>query len=605
MFKKYCSKSLMLFITILILFFAINTVSFAEGHWADNEIQYLLEKQIVSGYADGSFKPDKDITRAEFIKIVNNVLGLTEKAEVQFKDVNQGDWFHDEIAKALRIGYIDGYGDNTLRPNNPITREEVAKIMVVAFDLEDKAIEGTTSFNDNNEVSDWAKEYVNILHNGGYVSGYLDGTFRPSNPITRAEVVKMTTNVNGNIVNTPGELSNNITGNLLVSASNTYLKDIHIAGDLYLVEGIGDGKVILDNVTVDGNIYIRSGEIEIKNSKANKVATNRVYKDINISLDNTEVPLVKVNTATKLVVKEGTSIKNLEVAAKSNIEIEKNANVDNVQIKAKDMELKVNGDIGSIVSDESFKLNGEIVEKGKDLSIKDGKISDPKEKESESEKSKDDEDEDYRPVRRYEFTANLDKDKYKINDDIKVSGKVTRNKTGLEGIHITLKVVDNEGKNTIFVEQLKTNASGQFTNTFKLPEGITAGTYKIVIKANSPVNEFKVLDLIIVEEEKEDKYEFTANLDKVEYKVDEDIEISGKALKNDQGLDKIDITLKLVDSKGTEIITVDQIKTNAEGEFTYKFKAPEGTKAGEYKIILKANEPVNIFMEKNLKISNL
>ena len=595
----------MLFITILILFFAINTVSFAEGHWADNEIQYLLEKQIVSGYADGSFKPDKDITRAEFIKIVNNVLGLTEKAEVQFKDVNQGDWFHDEIAKALRIGYIDGYGDNTLRPNNPITREEVAKIMVVAFDLEDKATEGTTGFNDNNEVSDWAKEYVNILHNRGYVSGYSDGSFRPNNPITRAEVVKMTTNVNGNIANTPGELSNNITGNLLVSASNTYLKDIHIAGDLYLVEGIGDGKVVLDNVVVDGNIYIRSGEIEIKNSKANKVATNRVYKDINISLDNTEVPLVKVNTATKLVVKEGTSIKNLEVAAKSNIEIEKNANVEKMEINTKNAELKVEGNIGSIVSDESFKLNDKTVEASKDLSIKDGKILDPKEKEAESEKPKDDEDEDYRPVRRYEFTANLDKDKYKINDDIKVSGKVTRNKTGLEGIHITLKVVDNEGKNTIFVEQLKTNASGQFTNTFKLPEGITAGTYKIVIKANSPVNEFKVLDLIIVEEEKEDKYEFTANLDKVEYKVDEDIEISGKTLKNDQGLDKIDITLKLVDSKGTEIITVDQIKTNAEGEFTYKFKAPEGTKAGEYKIILKANEPVNIFMEKNLKISNL
>lgn len=100
-----------------------------DNHWAKEEIQYMMDKNIVSGYPDGNFKPDKQITRAEFVKIINYIFGYLEKDSILFTDVKEGDWFYEEVAKAVRAGYISGYEDGTMKPNNPITRQEVSKVM--------------------------------------------------------------------------------------------------------------------------------------------------------------------------------------------------------------------------------------------------------------------------------------------------------------------------------------------------------------------------------------------------------------------------------------------------------------------------------------------
>ncbi|NLV76532.1 MAG: S-layer homology domain-containing protein, partial [Tissierellia bacterium] len=216
------SKGIVLGIMICILFFTATNLSYGEGHWAQDEIDYLLSKGIVSGYPDGTFKPDKPITRAEFIKIINKTICNNEKSHVPFKDVNENDWFYDEIAKAIKSGYVEGYGDNTFRPNNPITREEAAKILVTVFRLEDDNL-NSGSFVDQKEISNWAQEYVLLLKNKGYVSGYADGTFRPNAPITRAESVKMITNVSGEIINAKGEYSQSVAKNLLINTSDVTL----------------------------------------------------------------------------------------------------------------------------------------------------------------------------------------------------------------------------------------------------------------------------------------------------------------------------------------------------------------------------------------------
>lgn len=591
MAKYNNSKGLRLIIVILILVFAARSISIAERHWAKDEIEYLLSKGIVSGYPDGTFKPDNPITRAEFVKIINKVIGTKGKSDVPFKDVNEKNWFYDEVAKAIKSGYVEGYGDNTFRPNKPITRQEAAKIIVTAFRLEGISLSNDSSFIDQNKIDNWAQEYVTILKNRGYIYGYADGTFRPNNPITRAESVKMITKISGEIINVAGEYSQDVAKNVLVNISDVVLKDMHIKGDLYLVEGIGDGDVILDNVIVEGTTYIRGGgadSIYINNSHLNNLVIGKVDGLVHVVLDNSKSLSIIVSMNTKLTIKKGTSIELMKIAGKSNIKIERGSEIDKIEIQSLGVEIIVEGDIKSIVANEDFRLNNQLLKKGTELSIKDGKIIIPKDSRDEEARDKvEDEEEEPIPIG-YQFNVKLDKDIYEINEEITLTGIVSRNNIGLANIDITLKL----GEEPIIVEQLKTDKNGKFIYKFKLPESTNPGEYELIVKANEPVNMFRRLDIKLVE-----KYTIEVELDKEKYTIDEAITVYGKAFEDGIGLPNIDITLRLQDEDGEETITVGQLKTDNTGGFNYSFKVPEDTELGKYKLILKANQPVNKFLE--------
>ncbi|WP_051403507.1 S-layer homology domain-containing protein, partial [Schnuerera ultunensis] len=381
-FKKGIS---LLLVAAMIL--PLGTFAFGEetdilGHWAKEEIQYLIGKEVVSGYSDGNFRPDQSITRAEFIKIINNIFGYSEKAEAKFGDVKEGDWFYDEIRKATKAGYIGGYNDGTIKPNNPITRQEVSKIMGMVFDLDETKSKSANNFADSSKIGDWAKGYVSILKDKGYISGYSDNTFRPTNPITRAEAVKIITNASGNIINLAGEYSDDAAGNVLVNTSNVELKDMKIKGDLYLVEGIGEGDIILDNVVVEGSTYVRGGgenSIIIRHSKLGEIVINKDAGDIRVVLEGeTIIEYIAIESGTKLVVKEGVKVDSIKVTEKSNIEIEKGAEIGKVEVEARDTEIKAKGKIESIVSKEDVKVNDEVVGKGKEVKVEDGKVTEVK-----------------------------------------------------------------------------------------------------------------------------------------------------------------------------------------------------------------------------------
>ena len=100
-----------------------------ENHWAVRQISDWLNKDLVGGYTDGTFKPDNSITRAEFIALVNRAFGFTETVPVAFSDVRESDWYALEVAKASAIGYIAGYPDGSFKPNNSISRQEAAAIL--------------------------------------------------------------------------------------------------------------------------------------------------------------------------------------------------------------------------------------------------------------------------------------------------------------------------------------------------------------------------------------------------------------------------------------------------------------------------------------------
>ena len=125
-------------IVVLAMIMILSTFSFAvsfsdlsSSHWCYQTIHQFIEKGIISGYEDGTFRPDNVITRAEFVKIVNHYFHYSSVSinDNSFKDVPSDSWFFQEVNIAIEKGYIKGFEDNTFRPNEPIRRQEAVVIL--------------------------------------------------------------------------------------------------------------------------------------------------------------------------------------------------------------------------------------------------------------------------------------------------------------------------------------------------------------------------------------------------------------------------------------------------------------------------------------------
>ena len=158
------------------------------NHWAEQQIADWVSRGLAGGYQDGSFKPDNLITRAEFMALANRAFSLTSVAPIEFMDVNSTDWHAVEVAKAMAAGYISGYEDNTIRPDNEITREEAAAMLARICKLTTDDFEALNDFVDADSIQ-WSKAAVASAVARGYMKGYPDQTFQPAKPITRAEAI--------------------------------------------------------------------------------------------------------------------------------------------------------------------------------------------------------------------------------------------------------------------------------------------------------------------------------------------------------------------------------------------------------------------------------
>ena len=158
------------------------------GHWAEAVIQKWLDMGYITGYPDGTFKPEEFITRAEFVKLINDLFGFTETAKIFFDDVNKDSWYYEEVQKAYKTGDIIGVSETQFSPDDNITREQAAVIISRLLDMKgnDKGADG---FYDSSKISSWAKEYVGAVAEYNLIKGYEDNTFKPQNNIKRAEAV--------------------------------------------------------------------------------------------------------------------------------------------------------------------------------------------------------------------------------------------------------------------------------------------------------------------------------------------------------------------------------------------------------------------------------
>ena len=160
------------------------------GHWAQAQLEKWVEQGLAKGYPDGTFKPDNQVTRAEFVALLNRAWdNQNPGAKCDFTDVKASDWYYQEVAAVAEAGYVSGYGDKTFRPNNPINRVEAGAIIARLLKLPAGDESALAAFKDAAAIGAWAKGSISALAAEKLLGGYPDGTFKPANPITRAEAI--------------------------------------------------------------------------------------------------------------------------------------------------------------------------------------------------------------------------------------------------------------------------------------------------------------------------------------------------------------------------------------------------------------------------------
>lgn len=169
------------------------------NHWAQADIEFMVSQGFIAGTGEHVFAPDTTITRAELTALLVRVLGLKEdESSSPFSDVKTGQWHAGYVGAAVKAGLIRGYGDGTFRPDHPITREEIAVIMVKAMEyigkgknLSVSAEQLLAGFEDSEQISKWAKLAVAQSLDLGIIQGVSSNTLTPSDHATRAQAVVM------------------------------------------------------------------------------------------------------------------------------------------------------------------------------------------------------------------------------------------------------------------------------------------------------------------------------------------------------------------------------------------------------------------------------
>ncbi len=169
-----------------------NTATFSDipsGYWARGDIDALLAAGDVTGFPGGTFQPDGALTRAQFVKMLDGVLGLPAGSGTGgFTDVSASDWFAPYVTAAVQAGLVQGLTATTFGPNQTVTREQMAVLLARALKLTGS---GSLTFTDASQIDSYATASVQAAVAAGYLTGFPDGTFQPQGATTRAQAAKV------------------------------------------------------------------------------------------------------------------------------------------------------------------------------------------------------------------------------------------------------------------------------------------------------------------------------------------------------------------------------------------------------------------------------
>lgn len=161
------------------------------SHWAYESIQTLSKKNVIAGYPDGTFLPEAVVTREQLVKMLLIAFELEGDTELNFSDIESDRWSAPFIESAVALGIVNGMGDGTFLPAAGVTRQDAAVMIARICEKKGIVLSGKGTVTDSDKIASYAVESVEKLVSAGIISGFEDGTFRPAEMLTRAQAAKL------------------------------------------------------------------------------------------------------------------------------------------------------------------------------------------------------------------------------------------------------------------------------------------------------------------------------------------------------------------------------------------------------------------------------
>ena len=258
-----------------------NAFADTDGHWAESAInKWSGEYGIIQGYDDGTFRPDKSITRGAFAGILDRFLHFQHASPADTFSDTAGTYWEDAILKLHASGIYLGNQGAAL-PSSTITRQQAVAMIGRAFRIAPET--AAPDYTDTDQIAEYAMAYVGEFEARGYLTDSAAGTFRPTDPITRAELINILSNMVDTLVKETTTVTEDVSGSLLISAADgATLKGIRIGGDLILAPGVTKDVTLVDCV-IQGNIRnYGTGEVRFEAPQITPESTaakpSEVYK---------------------------------------------------------------------------------------------------------------------------------------------------------------------------------------------------------------------------------------------------------------------------------------------------------------------------------------
>lgn len=227
------------------------------GHWAEGAIsRWSEEYSIINGYDDGTFRPDASITRGAFAGILDRFLKFQSSSPASTFSDTPGTYWESAILKLHASGVYLGNNGKALA-GDTITRQQAVTMVARAFGI--TGGETYLSYADEAQIAEYARGPIAEMTARGYITDTKDGRFRPTDPITRGEIVNLLNNIVEVLIQSSGTYSQDVEGALMINATDgAALRDMTIEGDLILAPGVA-GTVSVRDVTIGGSIRNLSG----------------------------------------------------------------------------------------------------------------------------------------------------------------------------------------------------------------------------------------------------------------------------------------------------------------------------------------------------------
>ena len=243
-----------------------------KGHWAEQAITRWENAGVIGGYEDGQFRPDQALTRGELAAMISTIFHLSQTAANRYPDLPSGEWYTPYMLRCVAAGFLAGT-DTGAEPLAMVTREQAAVIFARAFMIPEET-SSDTGFFDQWQISDWARPFVRAMKNQKMIAGIGGNLYAPKQPLTRAQAVTI---LNAAIAQYVDEENAQITpaqnGITMITASGVTVTGN--ADTVLVTPGATNGKITFRNSTVSGELRVEAANLELVIGENSSVPNRR------------------------------------------------------------------------------------------------------------------------------------------------------------------------------------------------------------------------------------------------------------------------------------------------------------------------------------------